>query len=181
NASGGTDHGAAAPMFLFGDGVINGVSGTNPAIPATATVNDNIPFQYDFRSIYATILEKWFCVPDTQLKSIIMSNYQSLGIINNSLCKAAPVQPTVDDTLLTNYPNPFVESTTIQFKTKGGHTLIQIIDAIGQVIKTLIDKDYPAAGSYKVAFNGYGLTNGVYYVRLQNGPTQQVKAMLKVR
>lgn len=56
NASGGTDHGAAAPVFLFGKNVVRGVYGTNPAIPVNATVNDNIPFQYDFRSVYASIL-----------------------------------------------------------------------------------------------------------------------------
>ena len=58
NSSVGTDHGAAAPLFLFGNNVISGVVGNNPTIPTNATVNDNIPFQYDFRSIYASILQK---------------------------------------------------------------------------------------------------------------------------
>src|ERR1051325_8562283 len=45
NSSVGTDHGAAAPMILFGNGVISGVLGNNPTIPTNVTVNDNIPFQ----------------------------------------------------------------------------------------------------------------------------------------
>ncbi|HQX74362.1 MAG TPA: DUF1501 domain-containing protein, partial [Chitinophagaceae bacterium] len=70
NSSTGTDHGAAAPMFLFGSPVEAGMLGVNPTIPANATVNDNIPMQYDFRSIYATLLEKWFCLEKTVVDSL---------------------------------------------------------------------------------------------------------------
>lgn len=180
NASGGTDHGAAAPMFLFGKNVVRGVYGNNPAIPAAATVNDNIPFQYDFRSVYASVLQHWFCVKEADLQMIMLKNFQSLNIINAAGCK-----PNVPDTsglqLVSNYPNPFTQTTTIQFKTNGGHTLIQIINNQGQLIRTLVDRDYPQAGTYTVTFNGFHVAAGVYYARLQNGPVQQVATMLKVQ
>jgi uncharacterized protein (DUF1501 family) len=180
NASGGTDHGAAAPLFLFGKNVIRGVYGNNPSIPPNATVNDNIPFQYDFRSVYASILQNWFCVSTTDLQMIMMSNYQQLNIIKNSGCTTNTPQ-MAGDNLISNYPNPFVTKTTITFKTKGGHTLIQIINNLGQVIRTLVDQDYPSEGTYNTSFDSYGLATGVYYARLQNGPVQQVRTMLKVR
>jgi uncharacterized protein (DUF1501 family) len=180
NASGGTDHGAAAPMFLFGKNVISGVLGTNPTIPANATVNDNVPFQYDFRSVYASLLQRWFCVKTTDLQMVMMQNFQQLNVVNDKSCK--PSAPsTSGDTLITNYPNPFTDSTRIEFTTKGGHTLIQIINGLGQVIKTLIDAEYPVPGTYSTSFNSYNLPSGVYYARLQNGPVQQVRTMLKVR
>ena len=40
---------------------------------------------------------------------------------------------------------------------------------------------YPLAGTYTVTFDGEMLPNGVYYCRFQNGVTQQVRTMLKVR
>jgi hypothetical protein len=43
-----------------------------------------------------------------------------------------------------------------------------------------VDADM-AAGTYSYEFNGSALHSGVYYVRLQNGATQQVKAMIKVK
>ena len=180
NASGGTDHGAAAPMFIFGKNVVPGVIGTNPAIPAAATVNDNVPFQYDFRSVYASLLQSWFCVPDTDLQMVMMKNFQQLDLVNNAKCKTST--PNLSgNTLISNYPNPFTESTKIQFTTDGGHTLVQILNGMGQVVKVLVEADYPAAGTYSNSFNAYGLPSGVYYARLQNGPTQQVRTMLKVR
>jgi uncharacterized protein (DUF1501 family) len=81
NASGGTDHGAAAPVFYFGHTIKPGIIGINPIIPATATVNDNIPMQTDFRSIYATVLNNWFGLDQADVQSILGSQYTSLPII----------------------------------------------------------------------------------------------------
>ncbi|MEJ8841217.1 DUF1501 domain-containing protein [Lacibacter sp. H375] len=183
NASTGTDHGAAAPMFVFGTKVNPGVSGVNPTIPTTAKVNDNIPMQFDFRSVYSSILQNWFCVDNTTLQTIMLQNFQQLGICASGNCSTTT---DVNDlrnagiTLISNYPNPFTTSTTISFTTKGGHTLVQIMDSLGRVIQTPVDRTY-AAGKYQVTFEGYALPAGVYYMRFQNGMTQQVKPMLKVR
>jgi uncharacterized protein (DUF1501 family) len=180
NGSVGTDHGAAAPLFVFGAQVLPGVLGTVPTIPAVATVNDNVPMQYDFRSVYASIMEKWFCVKNSDLQTIMLKNYQSLPLVNGNDCRNALINIS-GETLITNYPNPFVSTTAITFRTNGGHTLIQVIDTLGRVIKTLIDQEYAQAGQYTIDFESGPLPTGVYYARLQNGATQQVRSMLKLR
>lgn len=180
NFSTGTDHGAAAPMILFGDYVQSGVLGSNPIIPAGVSVNDNIPMQYDFRSVYASILEKWFCLESNDLQMVLLKNYQSLPIIKSNSCSSTiPDMP--EQLLIRNQPNPFTSSTLIQYKTSGGHTSVMIIDVMGRVIKTLVDQEYNGPGLYTVTFDSANLATGVYYARLQNGPVQQVRAMLKVR
>jgi hypothetical protein len=182
NASIGTDHGAAAPMFLFGKKVVSGMHGQNPALPFSAGVDANIPFQYDFRSVYASVLQQLFCVPQQQLDQVLFKNFQTLNLIHNAGCTNAVSTPlNSPETLVLNYPNPFTLSTTINFKTNGGHTLVQVIDGTGKVIKVLMEKDYPNGGSHNVTFDSEGLATGIYYVRLQNGPLQQVRPMLKVR
>ncbi len=183
NSSLGTDHGAAAPLFVFGKNVRSGVVGTNPIIPSNVSVNDNIPFQYDFRSIYASVLKQWFCVKDTDLQTIMLKNFQEIPLCVNGACGTTGLEDVVrgsGEEVITNYPNPFVESTTLTFKTRGGHTLIQVIDPLGRVIRTLTDKTY-APGTYSVGFDSMGLPLGVYYARFQNGSFQQVRAMLKTR
>ena len=178
NGSSGTDHGSAAPLFVFGKNVIGGVLGDTPMIPANASVNDNLPFQYDFRSIYSTIMASWLCVNDLDLQQIMLKNYQSLPLVNSVGCKKPVNLSGVQ--LISNYPNPFTSNTLITFKTDGGHTLVQIIDTLGRVIANLTDKEY-TAGSYTVVFESGNLPAGVYYARLQNMATQQVRAMIKVR
>lgn len=180
NSSLGTDHGAAAPVILFGEYVNPGVVGTNPSIPANANVNDNIPMQYDFRSIYSSILEKWFCVNNTTLQTVMLKNFQSLPVVRTNSCNST-LPDLTDKLIIKNYPNPFVGFTTITFQTEGGHTSVMIIDTLGRVIKTLVDQEYTGQGQYNIIFNAEKLAAGVYYARLQNGPIQQVRAMLKVK
>ena len=84
NASGGTDHGAAAPVLLFGKRVNPGILGENPVIPVTATVNDNIPMQFDFRSLYSTIMEKWFALGDRERESVLLKSYPLLPLFRNA-------------------------------------------------------------------------------------------------
>lgn len=57
NASGGTDHGTAAPMFLAGPMVRPGVLGKHPSL--TDLDQGDLKFTTDFRSVYAGILQQW--------------------------------------------------------------------------------------------------------------------------
>ena len=65
NASGGTDHGAAAPLFVLGGGVKPGLYGAYPSL--TDLQDGDIKFNTDFRSVYATALEKWLGAPSEQV------------------------------------------------------------------------------------------------------------------
>jgi uncharacterized protein (DUF1501 family) len=61
NGSEGTDHGAAAPVLLFGSALRGGVHG--PAPDLTELPDGNIRHAIDFRRIYAALLEHWLKVP----------------------------------------------------------------------------------------------------------------------
>ncbi len=60
NANRGTDHGTAAPMFIVGGGVKGGVYGDHPSL--TDLDFGNLKWHTDFRSVYATLLERWLGV-----------------------------------------------------------------------------------------------------------------------
>lgn len=65
NASEGTDHGAAAPMFLAGKSVKPGIVGKLPSL--TELDDGDLRFHTDFRSVYATLIEDWFGVPSAKI------------------------------------------------------------------------------------------------------------------
>jgi len=151
-------------------------------MPITGQAVDNVPMQYDFRSVYSTILRDWFCLPPQDVDSVLLKNYQYLPVIKSTACNMDMQElNNLGDNLIINYPNPFANSTKITFKTTGGHTLVQIFDTAGKRIATLIDQEYATAGTYTVVFNTPLLPTGVYYARLQNGALQQVRPMLKVK
>ncbi len=182
NSSLGTDHGAAAPLFVFGESVQAGVLGTNPTINSLVGTSDNVPMQYDFRSIYSTILQNWFCVPGTSLQKIILKDYQSLPIIRSMDTCASGVVSYLDPNkdagknIISNYPNPFSDRTTFTYESAGGHVLLQIFNVEGQLMKTLIDAPVER-GNYNLEFQNSLLKDGIYYARLQNGSLQQVRTI----
>jgi uncharacterized protein (DUF1501 family) len=178
NGSSGTDHGAAAPLFVFGAKVEGGISGNNPSIPATATVGDNIPYQYDFRSVYASILSNWLCVDAGMLNTVMLKNFQNMPLTKVGTCSILNPVGNADQ-LIVAYPNPFHANVGIQFKTMGGHTLIQVLDGAGRLVRILVDREFEQ-GTYKVDFDGEHLPAGIYYVRLQNQVIQQVKSIVKI-
>ena len=58
NSSRGTDHGAAAPVFLVGNKVKSGLIGEHPRLDDLA--DGDLKFHTDFRAVYSAILENWF-------------------------------------------------------------------------------------------------------------------------
>ena len=61
NASHGTDHGTAAPVFLLGGGVRGALAGTTPSL--TDLVDGDLKMHVDFRRVYAAALEHWLGLP----------------------------------------------------------------------------------------------------------------------
>jgi uncharacterized protein (DUF1501 family) len=57
NASGGTDHGEAGPMFVFGSRVIPGLHEKHPSLDKLH--RGDLAFGCDFRRVYATMLRDW--------------------------------------------------------------------------------------------------------------------------
>jgi uncharacterized protein (DUF1501 family) len=186
NDSAGTDHGAAAPMFIFGKKVERGILGDSPNIPDNLTDEDNVPMQIDFRSVYSSLLQDWMCVPPQDLKGILLRNHQTLPLMQQNACKQCdtngnrPLAAEAGISLISNYPNPFTASTTITYTTKGMHTCVQVMNTGGKVIQTLVDKVMPA-GTYTVSFENINYPPGTYYIRLQNMELAQVKLITIVK
>ncbi len=57
NGSNGTDHGTAAPIFVFGKRIKPGIHGRQPSL--TDLTDGDLKHNVDFRSVYATLLDKW--------------------------------------------------------------------------------------------------------------------------
>jgi uncharacterized protein (DUF1501 family) len=57
NAGGGTDHGTASEMFIVGKPVKGGLYGAYPSL--TDLDQGDLKFTTDFRSVYATVLDRW--------------------------------------------------------------------------------------------------------------------------
>jgi len=78
NASSGTDHGAAAPMFVVGSKVKAGLLGQHPSLAPGDLFQGDLKFHVDFRSVYAGILESWL---ETKSEPILGRKFKPLEIV----------------------------------------------------------------------------------------------------
>lgn len=78
NANNGTDHGAAAPMFIIGEKIKAGLLGKNPSLAPGDLFQGDLKFNVDFRSVYAGVLEQWL---KTKSEPILGRKFQPLQIV----------------------------------------------------------------------------------------------------
>ena len=102
NASVGTDHGTAAPVMFFGAALntnpaavagtanpVAGMIGTSPTLPTTIDNNTLLPMQYDFRQLYASVMQDWLCLSAAETDTVLGSTYARLPIFKSSNLSAA--------------------------------------------------------------------------------------------
>jgi uncharacterized protein (DUF1501 family) len=78
NASGGTDHGTAAPVLLLGGAVRPGLHGPYPNLVDLA---DGDPKHgVDFRQVYATVLDQWLRCPS---EAILGEKFGHLAVLQS--------------------------------------------------------------------------------------------------
>ena len=77
-----------------------------------------------------------------------------------------------------NYPNPFAESTSINWQLpQAAHVVLKIYDFTGREVQTLVDCEQ-AMGEHKVDFNAISLPAGVYFYKLQANGIMETKKMI---
>ena len=80
NGSYGTDHGTAAPMFIFGNQLDPSVLGKNPNIPANAQWQDNLEVEFDFRQIYSSVISQWLGGNSQTELNVLFNEFQKVPI-----------------------------------------------------------------------------------------------------
>jgi len=85
-----------------------------------------------------------------------------------------------------NYPNPFNPTTKISFSLKeAGHVTLDIFNAKGQKIKTLVNSEM-AANSHEVSWNGIDdkgskCASGIYFYKMHTADFSEIKKMLMLK
>jgi uncharacterized protein (DUF1501 family) len=75
NGRRGTDHGDAAPLFLFGGRLRGGLVGSHPRLDRL--VQDAPESHTDFRRVYATVLDRWLGLDSV---SVLGGRYEPLEL-----------------------------------------------------------------------------------------------------
>jgi uncharacterized protein (DUF1501 family) len=91
NDSAGTDHGTTNTTMLIGPPVAGGMYGQSPSW-TDLDRNDRFKSSLDFRSVYATVLEK---VLGADSQQILGANYETLPLYTGALLEGVPAPPPI--------------------------------------------------------------------------------------
>jgi hypothetical protein len=83
------------------------------------------------------------------------------------------------------YPNPFRTGTTIEFAHNGGPVRIDICDISGRTVRSLVDENNMAEGTYTVFWDGtnsqgFMTEQGIYLCRISSGDHQYYARLVHV-
>ncbi len=181
NAAVGTDHGTAAPAFLFGDCINPGVIGNNPTIDIAVDELEGVPMQYDFRDLYGSVLEDWFGLSASTVRTLLHNGYTNIPVVRNC-SDISSVDTGINDTStrLLAAPSPFTTFVKLQFATHAtAKVSMSAYDVKGGLVETLFERKLPA-GEQTVTVDTSTYPSGVIVFRLQEGSRVRVVRTIKL-
>lgn len=169
NGSMGTDHGTGAPLMLFGEGLGSEFLGKSPDLLDLDHYGDPY-FDIDFRSVYASVLEDWLCVPPEASEHLLG---EGIGKVGGLLPLTEPVIGSNQSALLLGHEPAAGGGLAFSIHyamRQAGQVRIQLLHENGQLAREIWNH-YQEAGSYRLRFapGDYFLPPGRYYYRLEAG------------
>ena len=178
NASLGTDHGDAAPLFLFGTCVGQQIVGPNPVITDQIVDQAGIPMQIDFRNVYASILKNWFEISETDVQALFEHQITFYNFLNG--CAARIEETVLSSTSSLLYPNPASSITTVRFDSENEWVKIELIDFSGKTIAVIYDGNL-VSQSHQISIDLSDVANGEYIVSIKKASGYESLKLIKVK
>lgn len=179
NSSLGTDHGAAWPAMLFGSRVNPTILGNNPLIPENVGKKDNLPMQFDFRSVYGSIFRHWFEVDEVAIRNVLFQDFESLDILKWATSDGLdfpgkdPHKPRGIQ-IRSVYPNPASDRLQVDLLSDGQPVSLTIFSMEGRKLRT-IDAGRTIPGKNSLSIDLSDLSTGHYTLILQSGQARHAK------
>lgn len=189
NGSNGTDHGTLAPMYVFGKGVLPGVSGTNVNLSNLTSDNQLTNMQFDYRQVFATLLQDWLGANNYVMEETMFQGYSKIGLVSNSFV----VDPAcyLGGSVIINdphrgagmilTPNPATYFTEINYTTlEAFDATLSLHSMTGQLAKVQQIRVAPGNNTFYMELDA--IPAGTYIIRLEGrtANVQEVRKLVKL-
>ena len=178
NASLGTDHGDAAPLFLFGTCISSQIIGPNPVIGDQIIDQAAIPMQIDFRDVYASVLKDWFQADPADIQAMFEHTVNFMPVLDSCNLGINENKLAGEDVII--FPNPCGEQTTIRMNSKNEPVTIQVRDMFNRLVVDVCSKSF-TEGLHDIPVTLGDLPSGEYLVTVMKPSGNFTKRIVKVK
>ena len=180
NGSLGTDHGSAAPLILQGPCVNYGITGSNNVLPDIIDNQTGLPMQFDFRSVYGSVLMDWFNVSEVDVRTLLFEDFQYLPIIKS--CSSIPTaNDKIDESKfgIKVFPNPLSDRVQVQFTLQETqNVVIKMVDGLGKTVQVIHNRSlHPGQHNIDIDMGKYA--TGQYYINVMTDSGRISRSVLK--
>jgi hypothetical protein len=176
NGSQGTDHGTAAPLFVFGENIIGGrIHGRNPDLVNLDSRGDLL-MEYDYRQIYAASLLQWFGTNNDVMTQTLFREFSPLPLFQEA---ATDVESDVDTPVqpMECYPRPCSDRAFVKYSVPfQSDVTLTLLDLRGNTVGAVSEGTLPA-GTHSTILQTSHLSSGTYFVRLRCGRYEHTSAL----
>lgn len=190
NGNLGTDHGEIAPMFVFGNPVAGGVSGTNPDLTeATSSNNFQIQtVQYDYRQTFGTLLQDFLGADNSIIDATFFNHSVNDSFTNQKLPEILNEPLSSSCLALTNgdlikeekkwllYPNPFNDIINFSSVENANKVSYNLYNSSGVLIMSNTAELIGGAASLSLKH----LSSGIYIFELKVGNKREIHKAVKI-
>jgi uncharacterized protein (DUF1501 family) len=177
NDSLGTDHGNAAPLMLFGSCVRPGILGQNPQIETGIEPQAGVPMQYDFRSVYATVLRDWLGVAEQDIFNVLNPEVQFLPLVEGCTVSTALEYDQSRPEAFRLFPNPATAFTTMEWFSTGDAWQASLMDKLGHKVHSW-QGGRGVRGMDAVRLALPAVPAGHYFIHLRQGNVGMTKGIV---
>ena len=159
NGGEGTDHGTAAPMFLIGDSVNGGIIGSAPNLEAFDN-NNNLFHEYDFRQIYASILNQHFGLSTDLINNALLNAFETLDVVSTSNNQIGDINldgqtNVVDIVIMVNFILGISTPTVQQFNAAdinqdGDLNIVDVVTNISNILDQRVNSSIVSSDNIKI-------------------------------
>ena len=179
NGALGTDHGTAAPLFIFGGCAKNQILGDAPEIDTQVDDDEGVAMQFDFRSVYSTILTDWLGATKQDANSVLFNDFNSLPLFKNGCSAALSTEGfLIEKSEIGVYPNPTSSYINIQFIGNNENTKITLYNSLGAIVKHIANQNFDSS-NHELKIDISYLPKGNYFIHYQTRGISKTKKVLK--
>ncbi len=178
NFSNGTDHGTAAPLMVFGSCVLPNVHGENAEISMDVDDQEGVPMQYDFRSVYGSVLSDWLEVDEDVINDVLEGEFQKIDLFADC-STVSTIENDSQSIAMRIFPNPTDQKITLEFESKGELIKISMFDTLGHEVK-VITNQFRSSGLHTLQIDISEFPLGPYFVRIQTKKAQKTVRIVKI-
>jgi uncharacterized protein (DUF1501 family) len=178
NASYGTDHGDAAPLFLFGSCLSQPIYGSNPVISDQIIDQAGVPMAIDFRDVYASILKDWFQVPAEDIQKLFSHEIKYHALMGACTASLNEDPFALNKTII--FPNPATNQFQLRLQTQRENVRISILSMEGKELMVSHEATFDEQ-QHSLSIDIQALPVGNYVLQIQKQSGNESVTFQKVK